>query len=917
MYLGNRARWALLALCAWGLAGVDAPAADAEGTPGPAAEASLPAEAVEPGAEATPPDSMPASPPVVEEAPAPQPAAPVAAAPVPPPAVVPERSSPRPVPAPAAPGPPRAETADPLESLGSELTASLEPELRRWRERALAALPPELRLGVLDLRTASFTPEARLVIVYALSGLLVLLLLIRLVRGRGDLAVSLEYPSELRGTFTVRIRRLRWSARRRSRIATAAAAERAKRRARAASRSVHPMVARETRFSALAARRYRVEVDGFLQSNGQEAVVTTRQEEREVRVRRGRTVRVDFDFHPRECPLEVKATWDGRPMLDALVGLRSAPGAVRYARGSAVRLGVPLGESTLLVGSGDRVAQRALRVSSFEPASVGVDLADRDALLFTGCPPAVEPYLQGDVAGAARALERDGQTRVAHLLLALFHADHGRLEAAADHYEQAGRPLEAARLREALGEHARAGALYHEAGDPERAAESYRAAGDLVRAGEAYERARRIENAVECFREAGDVGRWVDALERHGAPFQAAGVASEHEDWSRAIRCLEKVSAHDPHYLEAARQLVDAYERQGHLDLAVRKIEEIVARRGEDQAPLEACDRLAQLLEESGESGRALDVLELIRRRDPTWPELATRIEELRKRRSREQHTDSGVRTIPGGFTSEFRYEILEELGRGGMGIVFKARDRRLGRVVALKRLPDNLRNHPKAVELFLREARSAAALNHPNIVTLFDAGQEGETYYITMELLEGHPLQRILRSRGTFGVRDAAKLGIQVAKGMEYAHDQGIVHRDIKTGNLFFTKGRVIKIMDFGLAKMVEEVRRATTVIGGTPYYMAPEQSRGGAVDHRVDVYALGVTLFEFVTGKVPFCDGDVAYHHRHTPPPDPREGAAELPDAFAELILQMLAKDPELRCASARQVSERLQEISKALGS
>jgi serine/threonine protein kinase len=259
-------------------------------------------------------------------------------------------------------------------------------------------------------------------------------------------------------------------------------------------------------------------------------------------------------------------------------------------------------------------------------------------------------------------------------------------------------------------------------------------------------------------------------------------------------------------------------------------------------------------------------------------------------------------------------YELLEEIARGGMGIVFKARDRRLGRVVALKRLPDNLRNHPKAVELFLREARAAAALNHPNIVTLFDAGQEGETYYITMELLQGMPLNKILRQRQRLAPAHVAKLGGQVATGLHYAHEQGIVHRDIKTANLFFTESKLVKIMDFGLAKMVEEVRRATTVIGGTPYYMAPEQSAGDAVDHRADLYALGVTFFELLTGSVPFREGDVAFHHRHTPPPDPRELVPDLPAAFAELVLHMLAKRPEERAASAQEVRARLAEIARA---
>jgi serine/threonine-protein kinase len=310
-------------------------------------------------------------------------------------------------------------------------------------------------------------------------------------------------------------------------------------------------------------------------------------------------------------------------------------------------------------------------------------------------------------------------------------------------------------------------------------------------------------------------------------------------------------------------------------------------------------------------------MLEIVRRRDATYPNVATRIESLRKRRSKNQrNTGDGNFGTGDSFSSEFRYEILEEVGRGGMGIVFKARDRRLGRVVALKRLPENLRNHPKAIELFLREARAAAALNHINIVTVFDAGQEGDTYYITMELLEGLPLATVLKRNGRLSPRDVARLGIQITTGLQYAHDQRIIHRDIKTANLFVTNSRTVKIMDFGLAKMVEEVRRATTVIGGTPYYMAPEQSQGGGADHRADLYALGVTLFELATGKVPFVEGDVAYHHRHTPPPDPRDRAEGIPTALAELVLELLAKEPADRTPSAAIVGERLAEIARSVG-
>jgi serine/threonine protein kinase len=269
----------------------------------------------------------------------------------------------------------------------------------------------------------------------------------------------------------------------------------------------------------------------------------------------------------------------------------------------------------------------------------------------------------------------------------------------------------------------------------------------------------------------------------------------------------------------------------------------------------------------------------------------------------------------PTAFLAERRYELKEELGRGGMGIVYRALDLRLDREVALKRLPGNLRDHPKAIQLFVREAQACARLNHRNIVTIFDTDQEDDNFFITMELLQGYPLNVIRRKKGNLAPRDVLRIGIQVADGLQYAHTRQIVHRDIKTANLFFTTDKVVKIMDFGLAKMVEEVRRGTTVMGGTPYYMAPEQSAGEEVDHRSDLYALGVTLYELVSGHVPFEDGDVAYQHRHTAAPDPRVHVPEIPGALADLILQLLAKDRDQRCRDAAEVRTRLHEIAGTL--
>ncbi|MBM4382292.1 MAG: serine/threonine protein kinase [Deltaproteobacteria bacterium] len=360
--------------------------------------------------------------------------------------------------------------------------------------------------------------------------------------------------------------------------------------------------------------------------------------------------------------------------------------------------------------------------------------------------------------------------------------------------------------------------------------------------------------------------------------------------------------------------------------LAIDRLKEAIHTVGEDAASLEMFEQLGDAFEKNGDLQDALQTFEGIRKRDYQYANIADRIRSLRERtqiqetqRQSQLNTAAagattmaaGAATAPAAAPVEDRYEILGELGRGGMGIVFKARDRRLGRVVALKRLPDNLRDHPTAVALFLREAQSAAALNHPNIVTIYDADQTAGNYYLTMEFLEGMPLDAVLRKRGKLSPKDAARMGVQIATGLQFAHERGLVHRDIKTANLFFTRDRVVKIMDFGLAKMVEEVRKAATVVGGTPYYMAPEQALGERVDHRADLYAFGVTLFELVAGRVPFKDGDVAYHHRHTAPPDLRGLVPGIPEALAALIEQLMAKKAADRPATTAEVTAALEAL------
>jgi serine/threonine protein kinase len=352
----------------------------------------------------------------------------------------------------------------------------------------------------------------------------------------------------------------------------------------------------------------------------------------------------------------------------------------------------------------------------------------------------------------------------------------------------------------------------------------------------------------------------------------------------------------------------------GKPELALSKAEEAMTFGGPETAAPERQLWFADLASRAGRPDRALRLLEELRERAPTFEGLTTRIEELRKAVSKARRQGERGETEP-LFDDSSRYELHEQVGSGGMGIVYRARDRRLGREIALKRMPDSLKDHPRAVELFLREARAAAALNHPNIVTVYDVDVESGVYFITMELLAGSTLADLLQARGRLLALDVVRLGLQVCSGLSYAHTHKIIHRDIKSSNLFLTEERVVKIMDFGLAKMLEEVRRSTTVIGGTPYYMAPEQAVGEAADARADLYALGVTLFELVAGCRPFEEGDVTWHHRFTPAPDPRSKGADVPEAFASLLLALLAKAPADRPASAEAVGRQLQTIAATL--
>jgi tRNA A-37 threonylcarbamoyl transferase component Bud32 len=583
----------------------------------------------------------------------------------------------------------------------------------------------------------------------------------------------------------------------------------------------------------------------------------------------------------------------------------------RYCKDGAAFLYLGEGEHTLVVSDRNRVAERNVVVRNYDAQTVEVDLGREQEVYFEGCPPAAMHYIEGDYEAAACSLEAAGQEAVAHEIRARWLTRSGRVEEATAELEAAGQHDEAARLRASHAEGEGSATLFEQAGDHAAAARCYRESGDLANAARAYEAAYDYDNALECYQSLEDTEKMIELLERTSDYLEAGRVAFEAGHLDRAIHDLQQCDKRHLNYSEVCRLLAAVLFERGEDDVAIAKVRESIGIGGVDSCPIELHQRYAEALEEVEGPEAALAAWEELRQRDLNLQVASTRIEALKKEISQLGSTTvtevaGAPPTVPatGSAAAVSRYEILEELGRGGMGVVYKARDTHLGRVVALKKLTENMKDHPAAVRFFEREARSAAVLNHPNIVTVYDAGQENGSYFISMEFMEGTPLDEILKQHGPIQPAVVARLAAQICAGLDYAHRNKIIHRDIKTANLFFTKDKILKIMDFGLAKLVEEVRRAATVIGGTPYYMAPEQAAGENVDHRADLYALGVTLFQLLSGSVPFAKGDVTYHHRHTLAPDVRELAADTPAELAAVIAKLMEKDPAARVQSAAEV-------------
>jgi serine/threonine-protein kinase len=267
------------------------------------------------------------------------------------------------------------------------------------------------------------------------------------------------------------------------------------------------------------------------------------------------------------------------------------------------------------------------------------------------------------------------------------------------------------------------------------------------------------------------------------------------------------------------------------------------------------------------------------------------------------------------------RYKVLKELGRGAMGVVYLGKDPTIHRFVAIKTMRlDQIDDGEKLQEVtarFFREAESAGRLSHPNIVTIYDAGEQDEMGYIAMEVLEGSSLKQFSRQPNLMPLTEIAQTLATVADALDHAHQQGVVHRDIKPANIMLTKDRLVKVMDFGIAKMASSGKTQTDIVLGTPTYMSPEQIAGKKVDGRSDIFSLGVVLFELLAGRPPFTADNLSallFTIAHQPAPKLDTIRKDLPPIFQEILDRALQKELPQRY---RRASEFAQDLRASLQS
>jgi len=640
-------------------------------------------------------------------------------------------------------------------------------------------------------------------------------------------------------------------------------------------------------------------------------------------------------------------------------------GRRKEAAAEWVKAGYPLKAAPLLYKAGEyhasgqlyrekkkyRQAAKAFKLAkSFPEAADCFHLAKRyaDSLsafeaYFAG--PAEEPGRQLMAAEACVQLLQDKAAQTA--------LPKERLRAVAVHcakaLQVAKRPEVAAQLYQHIGELVMAGEAYLQAGQLEAAARCMNQAGETKRASEiggryyeslgkwkeagmAYEGGGDFRRAGDCFNKANDPLRAGTNYER-AQEFYGAGLAMVHaRKWEEAVHLLQKLREDNPHFGESRGLLGRAFFELKDFAHCAATLENHLLGERVKKDNIDYFWMLALAYEQLGKLTESEQTFLKIRSVDVDFRDVSQRLSNVQSRISMvgpgNQRDVGSMPTMatpmpPSDGKSPVmtmverslhnRYDLERELGRGGMGVVYKARDTQLDRPVALKFLGSLVDGSEEFRQRFQREARAAAQVSHPNILSIYDIGVEQGSTYIAMEYIEGPNLNQYLGQKGKLSVREAINLINQACLALEAIHQAGIVHRDIKPDNILIAKGGLVKLMDFGLAKGYGAKLTGSHVIMGTPCYMSPEQARGGDVGPKSDIYAIGLVLYELLTGETVFSDGNVLERQILELPPPPSKKVEGVPELLDQIIMKAIAKDPNERFASAEEFSKYLRMVGK----
>jgi len=543
----------------------------------------------------------------------------------------------------------------------------------------------------------------------------------------------------------------------------------------------------------------------------------------------------------------------------------------------------------LLYRAERRLAQRHGRTSSAESETINAEIERLAARLL--------PMLEKEGMDDERLEVLLHIGRVDEAVGLLLARD--RLAEAADVASRNERWKLAGSLLERLGRWGEAGDMYELAGD-------YRAAARCV------ERAGEHERAFQLFEKAGDLVAAAGSMARAGNLQKALGLLCDAGKHLEAWDLLRQHPGPVPDIPQVILVMAAKLEHAGRLDEAIACLQRTVVGVALTPERTRAAIELVRYLVKAGDVRMAQLQADRILELDYSSTEahrLADEIREAREREAQLAATPQPGEAAPHGEDAEERYEIITELGRGGMGVVFKARDTRLERVVAIKVVRTSSADEASQLE---REAKAAATLNHPAIVTVFDFEPGLGGYLISMEYVDGEALDRLLRQEPRRISTNLLPILVQVADGIAYAHAHRVVHRDLKPGNILLTAANRVKIFDFGIAARLDMEGESSARICGTPFYMSPEQIRGEEPSPSSDIYSLGATFFHLATGRPPFARGNVIEAHLKQPAPDPVEIEPGVSRELADIILQCLEKEPSKRYPSADELHRALVRVA-----